>query len=100
MGIHDIFGGALSCSDQAQEAKNALRNSWFLSLARKVRITGTVRAAHPSMQLVFHSKRILKPDVAPPRQSESFEKLGHGLMMGAIGFCCVAGAVALVLFIV
>ncbi|SRR5213594_1426602 len=47
VGIHDIFGGALSCSDQAQEAKNALRNSWFLSLARKVRITGTVRAAHP-----------------------------------------------------
>jgi hypothetical protein len=52
------------------------------------------------MLQLFHSKKILKPDVAPPTQSESFEKLGQGLMMGAIGFCCVAGAVALVLFIV
>ncbi len=48
---------------------------------------------------IFHSKKILKPDVPPPGDEESFERLGQGLIWAAIGLCCVAGAIAIILIV-
>ncbi len=48
---------------------------------------------------IFRSKKILLPDVSPRRDEDSFEKQVHVFVLTAIGVCCFAGAIAIVLLI-
>jgi hypothetical protein len=94
--IQDIFGGLLSCSDHLVSFKS-LKTPRFFSFRNTPRHWHSLCVDIRSMQQPFHSKRILKPDVPPPTDNGFFEKLGHGFVVGAIGFCCAVSAVALVL---
>jgi hypothetical protein len=49
-----------------------------------------------SMTSAFRSKRILKPDVPPPRMNESPGRLGKGLIIAVIGVSCAAVVVSLI----
>ncbi len=40
------------------------------------------------------------PNVMPPKGTEFFDRLDHELILAALVLCCVAGAVALVLFVI
>jgi hypothetical protein len=58
-------------------------------------VVGIVYAECPSgMENLFYPKKILKPDVPPPRASGYFRKPGW-LVLIAIGLCLVAGAIAI-----
>ena len=48
---------------------------------------------------LFRSRKILLPDVPPLKNEDLFEKQVHVFILTAIGVCCFAGAIALVLLI-
>jgi hypothetical protein len=63
-------------------------------------IAGTVYAYFMDvMNRSSVSKKILKPDIPPPRKRGSFARNGHRVMLAAI-VCCLAAVAATVILLV
>ena len=57
-------------------------------------------ASYQVMEKLLRSKKILKPDVPPPRDAESLEGLGHSLIIAALVICGIAGVIAIILMVI
>jgi len=47
--------------------------------------------------IMLHSKKVLMPDIPPPRKAEIVDKQ---LLIVVLGLCCTAGIVAIILIMV